>query len=294
MALIDRGLDSLLRSALRHLHPYLDDIVVIGGVSNALLRHHALAAQTSVPVLGTTDIDLATVDRVSRRGRPPLSDLLHDAGLTPDVHPEHAPPIIKFVAKSDPNLEIEFLCPLKGSEYRRSGKRQVAASIQGDVTAQQLRYLDLLLFEPWSVETRRVPELATLPANTLVRVPNPASYVMQKVLIRDQGRSPAHCDKDCGYIYEIAVTFRDALPELAALAGRLRADVSKSWWQRFDRDLRRLFADQHAPGSVAAVRQYASLGTRRSAITEEMVFKAVEQLSNAVLSPTRKPAASRR
>ena len=150
MALIDRGLDSLLRSALHHLRPYLDDIVVIGGVANALLRHHPLAAPTDIPVLGTTDIDFATLDRVLRRGRPPLTDLLNEAGVAPEVHPEHTPPIIKFVAKSDPNLEIEFLCPLKGSEYRRTGKRQVAASIQDNVTAQQLRYLDLLLFEPWS------------------------------------------------------------------------------------------------------------------------------------------------
>jgi len=290
MALIDRGLDSLLRATLLHLRPYLDDIVVIGGVANALLRHHPLAASTDIPVLGTTDIDLATLERISRKGRPPLTDLLRDAGVAPTYQPEHSPPVIKFVGKADPNLEIEFLCPLKGSEYRRSGKRQVAASIQEDVTAQQLRYLDLLLFEPWSLDAHQVPVLKSLPTRTVVRLPNPASFVMQKVLIRSQGRSPAHCEKDCGYIYETAVTFRDAVPELSALASRLKNHVSKSWWQRFDRDFRALFGGPDAPGPVAATRQHNAARSGRAGtarVTEAMVYQSVDKLAVALLGPRR-------
>jgi hypothetical protein len=286
MALIDKGLDALLVATIRNLGPYLDDLVVIGGVANALLRHHPLAADTAIPILGTTDIDIATPERLQARKRPALSALLEKAGLTPAYHPEHSPPIIKFVAINDPNLEVEFLCPLTGGEYRRSGKRKVVAAIQPNVTAQQLRYLDVLLFEPWAIDVRRIPALKALPRGTTVRVPNPASYVMQKVLIRTQNRAPASCDKDCGYIYEVAVAFRDALPEVGAVARRLREHVSKGWWRRFDKDFRRLFADEQAPGPVAAARQHAASRAGRASVTSvspALVHQAVERLAAALL-----------
>jgi hypothetical protein len=237
--------------------------------------------------LATTDIDIAVQKRVPRQDRPPLADLLRTAGLEANIHPEHRPPIIKFVATANPNLEIEFLCPLAGSKIDRRGIRKVASEIQSGVTAQQLRYLDLLMLEPWQIDTGRVPELSDLPKPTFVRVPNPVAYVMQKILIRGQGRPQSDQEKDCGYTYEVAVTFRNAEAELHAIADRLKERVPK-WWRSFEQTMGRVFGSPQAPGPVAAALQYAASarpGQAGGPVSEEMVFRAVARLS-AMLAGT--------
>ena len=56
--------------------------------------------------------------------------------------------------------------------------------VQDGLTAQQLRYLDLLLHEPLEVDAGQVDGLA-IEEPLMVRVPNPATYVLQKALIHE-------------------------------------------------------------------------------------------------------------
>ncbi|MCC6537061.1 MAG: hypothetical protein IT162_05895 [Bryobacterales bacterium] len=86
----------------------------------------------------------------------------------------------------DSGFYAEFLTPLTGSEYTRSGKRKATAQVAG-VNSQQLRLIELLLNNAWTVELR-APDFE-LPVPKVVRVANPVGYLAQKILIRDRRSS---------------------------------------------------------------------------------------------------------
>ena len=78
----------------------------------------------------------------------------------------------------------EFLTPLKGNEYRRGGNRKATKRILG-VVSQQLRYLEILLESPWSVDLDQASGFP-LPGRRTIRVPNPAGFLAHKVLIHQR------------------------------------------------------------------------------------------------------------
>jgi hypothetical protein len=111
--------------------------------------------------------------------------------------------------------------------------------------------------------------------------------VVQKALIRDQGRASEKKAKDCYYMYEVAVLFRNALDDLHRASRSLRKRVVKPWVTKYERDLRRLFATPHWEGCIAAVRVHAGArqstpGSRRS-IREDEVCAVMTPLVSALL-----------
>jgi hypothetical protein len=184
MGLINDAIASAIRELATHARPYMEDLVIVGGCASALYRHHELAALLPGEAIGTQDVDVACLPPIPPRGESPLFRTLESAGFSAEIHAELGP--IKFVSAS--GVEIEFLAPLTGAAHSRRGSPKQAIEVQSRVSAQQLRYLDLLLFEPWRVISTAVPELAALQTPVNLQVPNPAMYVAQKVLIRDQGR----------------------------------------------------------------------------------------------------------
>jgi hypothetical protein len=161
MALIDPEVDDLLRSAAIALAPYLPDLVIIGACANALYRYHPLASSVSIFPVGTRDVDVAWSSEVSPAGRPLLLDLLRSANLRPEHVGSQNPPVMKFrPAGGTSNVELEFLCPLHGSLTGRRRSARHAMDVQAGVTAQPLRYLDVLLIEPWQIEWNRIPDFA--------------------------------------------------------------------------------------------------------------------------------------
>jgi hypothetical protein len=61
------------------------------------------------------------------------------------------PPAAHYRVESGDNSSYaEFLTPLEGSAVKRGGKREVTARVSG-VSVQKLRYLELLLQNPWGV-----------------------------------------------------------------------------------------------------------------------------------------------
>ncbi len=207
MALISGDFDQFFRRVVRAIGPYLPDLVIAGGCANALYRHHPYAAGTSIPAPGTKDLDLACgTTGPPLGGRPPLIDLLRGAGLTVVLSGETHPSVMKFSledARSGP--EVELLCPMVGPP-RRTGEREVqAVEIQGgSVTAQPLRYLDLLLIEPWSIDLARVPGFVDMAGLSPLRIPQPLTYVMQKVLARGEPGRPLE-KRDCQGSYALSI-----------------------------------------------------------------------------------------
>jgi hypothetical protein len=105
----------------------------------------------------------------------------------------------------------EFLTPLKGNEYRRGGNRKATKRILG-VVSQQLRYLEILLESPWSVDLDQAKGFP-LPAQRTIRVANPAGFLAHKVLIH-QRRCRGKVAKDILYIHDTLETFGARLGDL--------------------------------------------------------------------------------
>ena len=109
----------------------------------------------------------------------------------------------------------EFLTPLTGSPCRRN---KVTKQLEKDATeanagvvAQKLRHLEVLLHEPWAV---------TIPANESglgeggpdLQIPNPVSFMVQKLLIRDD-RIPEKRAQDVLYIHDAMLHFVNTIED---------------------------------------------------------------------------------
>ena len=104
----------------------------------------------------------------------------------------------------------EFLTPLiGGTENRRKARATIRVA---GVTSQKLRYVDLLLREPWNVT---LLDSAGFPVKqpVTVQIPNGASYLAQKLLIHDKRNSKERA-KDAVYIHDTIQTLRRCLAQL--------------------------------------------------------------------------------
>ena len=93
----------------------------------------------------------------------------------------------------------------------KRGKADVTLSKAG-ITAQKLRYLDLLLVGVWSVRVgpgREVP----FESDVELFVPNPTSFILQKLLIHSD-RPPHKKAQDILYIHDTLELFGGSLGEL--------------------------------------------------------------------------------
>jgi Nucleotidyltransferase len=132
------------------LHPWLDEVVIIGGWGHRLYRLHALAQPLDYEPLGTLDTDVAVPAQLPANGEDIRQRLLEN-GFREELLGSMEPPAAHYhVASGDSGFYAEFLTPLVGSEIKRGGKRDVTAQIAG-VLVQKLRHLELLLNAPWEV-----------------------------------------------------------------------------------------------------------------------------------------------
>jgi len=130
------------------LAPWLENIVVIGGWAHRLYQYHPLAQPLDHPPLTTLDADIALPERIPGETEADMRDRLLAAGFEEEFLGEENPPATHFRLGTDPTgFYAEFLTPLVGSEDKR-GRRDVTAKIAG-VTAQKLRYVDVLMRSPW-------------------------------------------------------------------------------------------------------------------------------------------------
>ncbi len=184
------------------LRPYRGDLVLIGGWSHRLARLHALAQPVDFPPLFTQDVDLAIARGVAP-GEEDLRKLLLEAGFTEGFLGEDRPPITHYGKEGA--FYVEFVTPLIGRP--RDGTSSVAG-----VTAQRLRYLDILLIAPWSILLTE-PQYPVGAKAVEVRIANATSYVAQKLLVLRR-RPPADRAKDVLYLHDTLVTFGRALEDL--------------------------------------------------------------------------------
>ena len=191
------------------LEPWLTQVVIVGGWAHRLYRMHPYAQALDYPPLITLDTDLAVPAKLPA-GEQDLRERLLAHGFTEEFLGAERPPATHYhLGSGKTGFYAEFLSPLTGPDYDRHHKRKATLGI-GGIVSQQLRHIELLLFDPWSVEFRSADSGAE------IRVANPVSFLAQKVLIH-RNRDREDRAKDVLYMHDTVEVFGGRLPELAQL-----------------------------------------------------------------------------
>ena len=132
------------------IEPWVGEVVLIGGWAHRLYRLHPLARKLEYLPLTTIDGDVAVPPKLKAQELTVRERLLA-AGFKEEFVGEDRPPATHYHYGKDGGFYAEFLTPLVGSEYDRSGKRKATTEVSG-ISSQLLRYIEMLMISPWKVE----------------------------------------------------------------------------------------------------------------------------------------------
>ena len=190
------------------LDPWLDQVVIVGGWAHQLYRLHPHAQQLDYRPLTTLDTDIALPAKLPV-GVEDIRERLRARGFTEEFLGRDHPPATHYhLGGEESGFYAEFLTPLM-VVIDRHHKRKATMEISG-INSQQLRYIELLLQSPWSVE------FASSRYKGKIQIANPVSFLVQKVLIHDK-REDADRAKDILYMRDTLEVFGERLPELKEL-----------------------------------------------------------------------------
>ena len=250
-------------SALYALQPYANDLLVIGGMAPILYRLVPGFAPAVVAPIATREVDWSTPPKLPTRGEVAWR-LLGAEGLrafeVPGFGKQRGRQVFqheRYDAERKAPVYQEFLCPLRG-------KTTKIVEVQEGLTAQPLRYLDLLVFDPITV-TVDASSGIHVSAPCQVRLAQPVLYIAQKVLARDKRAAmPGKAEKDLAYAFDVASRCRPLWHTQADVRQRAAADTPEwaKWLGRAGRDLRELFSAPTADGPVEAARIFRAFGGR--------------------------------
>lgn len=193
------------------LRPWLNQIVFVGGWSHRLHRFHSLAHPPAYLPIQTRDADIALQEDAPIDGD--IDKSLTDAGFTAEFFGINTPPVTHYwLGDKDQGFYAEFLVPLFGSRIRRDGTPTPLTTRTAGITAQKLRYLEILLIHPWLIRLdNSVGVPLKSPAEILI--PNPVSFMAQKLLIQGK-RPPEKKAQDTLYLHDTLELFGGDLEEL--------------------------------------------------------------------------------
>lgn len=192
------------------LEPWLGEVVLVGGWAHRLYRLDPRARKLDYLPLTTLDGDVAVPPRLKKE-EPNVRNRLLAAGFEEEFVGEDRPPAAHYHYGSGGGFYAEFLTPLKGSEYDRSGKRKATKEVAG-VSSQLLRHIEVLLISPWKIELGEENGFPLSPKRT-VQIANPSSFLAQKILIHhDRGYTDRA--KDLLYMHDTIEVFAESLKEL--------------------------------------------------------------------------------
>ncbi len=184
-----KALEAGLRRVLRALGPYLADLVLIGGWVPYLHRRYGGIERWDAELSFTSELDvLVATGRLDARERPPLADLLQQAGLRP-ANTSHgsATGAAVWTAADGGSTAIEFLIPHTGP--LRSRNPPVAVRGQQGIAALMLTDLGILerhtMFLQVPLEERAAIALQDGGGSddrASVRVPRLGAYVLNKAM----------------------------------------------------------------------------------------------------------------
>lgn len=225
-----RDVEAFVRT-VEALEFYLDDLVFIGGWAHYLYSLRPEAIPLAFTPLTTKDADVALPLNLAARTQS-ISHRLIAAGFEERLSGDHQPPVSEYrLGKEDDGFYVEFLAPLVGGAVKRGGRADDTATVAG-VTVQKLRHLDILLEAPWQATVSR--ELGfPIASPRRILVPNPAAYLVQKVLVLEKRRPGKHA-KDVLYLHDTLAVFADSFPSLRAEWQALRARLHPAHIRSFE------------------------------------------------------------
>ena len=186
------------------LDPWLDQVVIIGGWAHRLYRLHPLAQPLDYEPVATFDADICIPLSLPATGEQLRARLL-EKDFREDLMGDTQPPAAHYrAAAGDSSFYAEFLTMLEGSEVKRGGRRDVTVCVSG-VSVQKLRYLELMLKNPWDVMIGPDTGYPT-PGARRILVPNPAAFLVQKILTYKK-RNQEKRAKDVLYVHDTIETF---------------------------------------------------------------------------------------
>ncbi|HET7464112.1 MAG TPA: GSU2403 family nucleotidyltransferase fold protein [Longimicrobium sp.] len=243
------------------LRPWLGSLVIVGGWAHRLHRHSALASRPAYQPVLTLDADLAFSLHEPIEGD--IAAALKEAGFREHLSGEHTPPISHYTLGDERHgFYAEFLAPLHGSGVRRSGVPDTTVRRAG-VTAQKLRYMDVLLTAPLVVGLGG--EGFPLMPTAEVRLANPVAFIVQKLLIQRE-RMPAKRPQDVLYIHDTLDLFGSSLDALAAMwRERIRPSLARSTARNVEQLAREQFAQV-----TDVIRDAARIPQDRTLSSEEL------------------------
>jgi hypothetical protein len=141
-----------------------------------------------------------------------------------------------------------------------------------------MRYLDLLLVSPWRVQFRPTTGMP-LAADLQVRVPNPTSFIVQRLLIHSD-RPGGKKAQDVLYIHDTLELFGGSLAELQRLwLDEVRPSMPAKTARRVHTIARELFAEV-----TDTIREAARIPQDRR-VAPENVQRACEFGLGEILGP---------
>ncbi len=221
----------------------------------------------------TEDADVAIPVRLPTR-TPSIHSALIGAGFRAHLSGSDQLPTTRyFPDDNDQGMYVEFIAPELASGRTRTGEPADLVAIAG-VTAQKLRHVDILLFEPWELALSAQHGFDVGPVPLVVRVANPASYLAQKLLTLTRRATPKKA-KDALYLHdtvaipgsELGAVREQAARVLAHLHGNARSELQRHRVDIFRDDaLLARAADiaaatgRASPPSAATIRQVCTTG----------------------------------
>lgn len=221
------------------LAPWGHQLVFVGGWAHRLYRFHPRAEVPAYQPLVTLDVDVAFAQSEQLAGS--IQAGLREAGFEQQLTGEHRPPVSRYTLGDDApgGFYAEFLTPLIGRKFTKDGTPLVTLEKAG-VTAQRLRYLELLLQSPWTVTLDDTWGIASPLA---LRIPNPVSFIVQKLLIRDD-RARDKKAQDLLYIHDTLELFAPELDELALIwRQQVRGAMHEKWARKLQQTIEAAFGE---------------------------------------------------
>ena len=212
MAELDADLVPLAKF-VEAVDPWLGQAVLIGGWAHRLYRLDSRARKLPYLPITTIDGDVAVPAKLKVE-ESTIRDRLLEAGFMEVLVGEDRPPATHYHYGKESSFYAEFLSPLIGSEYDRYGKRKATREVAG-VSSQQLRYIEILMVEPWTIVLSEQDGYPFAPAKK-VSIANPASFIAQKILIHHE-RNDRDRAKDLLYIHDTIELFSEHLEELCKI-----------------------------------------------------------------------------
>jgi len=220
------------------LRPYLDDLTLVGGWAHRLYPHFREEPPPFEP-LTTEDADVATpIDVRVREGS--LAERLQRAGFVAERSGDGDPPVEHYRHGDDGGFTVEFLCSQGGSGVRKDGTPDGTVDVAG-VTAQRLRYLEILSLKRWTLTIGVSKGFPLEDGDAAIHLPNPVSYLVQKVLVLHR-RKPGEQPKDVLYVHDTLLMFAASLEGLRPLARDVLAEMHPGWVTKFHERRARMFA----------------------------------------------------